>query len=165
MKDSTKDISKMLGTENAESAVHLYAYLKYISHYLYNMGKKTPFIKKRPPQEIPPDMEEIVEILANRVMREIATVETSTYHGKVVPLDGCWALAVAMRTSLCSRSATCRSRSSLTRSRATSSCRTPTASRLSTAPAAWCRMTPACRWTCAWRWGIRSPRSCSTTAS
>jgi len=87
MKDSTKDISKMLGTEDAESAVHLYAYLKYISHYLYQMGKRTPFIKNRPPQEIPPDMEEIVEILANRVMREIATVETSTYHGKVVPLE------------------------------------------------------------------------------
>ena len=87
MKDSTKNISKMLGTENAETAVHLYVYLRYISNYLYQMGRKTPFVKKPPPQEVPADVEEILEILANRVMREIAAVETSTYHAKIVPLE------------------------------------------------------------------------------
>lgn len=87
MREETKKISKMLGTENAESAVHLYIYLRYIQHYVYQMGKSTPFLTKEPTMDIPPEVEELVEILANRVMREIVSVETSTYHGKVVPLE------------------------------------------------------------------------------
>jgi ferredoxin len=87
MDDSTKRISKMLGTEKAESAVHLYLYMRYLPHYVYHMGKKTPFIRKAPTQEIPHEVEEMIEILANRVMREIVSVESSTYHGKVLPLE------------------------------------------------------------------------------
>jgi len=87
MRETTKNMSKMLGTENAESAVHLYIYMRYIQHYVYHMGRKTPFIRKPPTEDIPPEVEEMVEILANRVMREIVSAETSTYHGKVVPLE------------------------------------------------------------------------------
>jgi len=87
MRDSTKSVSKMLGTERAETAVHLYLYLRYITHYVYQMGKKTPFIRKPPTEQIPTEVEEAIEILANRVMREIVSAETSTYHGKVMPLE------------------------------------------------------------------------------
>lgn len=87
MKDSTKSMSKMLGTARAETAAHAYVYWRYIAHYIYHMGKNTGFIQKRPEEEVPPEIEEIIEIYANRVMREILTVETSTYHGKVVPLE------------------------------------------------------------------------------
>src|SRR5450756_2845916 len=79
MKDSTKSMSKMLGTDRAETAAHAYVYWRYIAHYIYHMGKNTGFIQKRPEEEVPPEIEEIIEIYANRVMREILTVETSTY--------------------------------------------------------------------------------------
>ncbi len=87
MRDSSKRVSKMLGTGRAETAVHLYLYLRYITHYVYHMGKKTPFIRKPPAEPITTEEEEMVEILANKVMREIVSVETSTYHGKVLPLE------------------------------------------------------------------------------
>jgi ferredoxin len=87
MDDSTKKMSRMLGTERAESAVHLYLYMRYLPHYVYHMGKKTPFIRRPPETEIPHEAEEMIEILANRVMREIVSVESSTYHGKVMPLE------------------------------------------------------------------------------
>ena len=87
MKDSTKSVSKMLGTENAETAVHLYLYARYVAHYIYKLGKPVGLVAKPPPEEIPPEIEEMIEVLANRVMREVLSPETSTYHGKIVPLD------------------------------------------------------------------------------
>jgi len=87
LKDSTEKMLEMLGAENAETAVHAYLYGRYIPHYLYQMAKNTPLVQKKPEEEIPPEVEEILEILASKVLREILTVETSTYHGKIVPLE------------------------------------------------------------------------------
>mgnify|MGYP001026376555 CR=1 FL=1 len=92
MRDSTKRLSKLLGTENAEAAVHLCMYLRYIPHYIYHMGKRTGLVQKKPQGDIPPDAEEMLEIYANKVLREIVAVETSNYHGKVVPLEHAEAL-------------------------------------------------------------------------
>jgi NAD-dependent dihydropyrimidine dehydrogenase PreA subunit len=86
MQDSTKKLSKSLGTGNAETAVHAYLYGRYVQHYIYHMAGKTGLVQKAPSERIPPETEELIEILANKVMREIVTVETSTYHGKIVPL-------------------------------------------------------------------------------
>jgi hypothetical protein len=86
MRETTKNMSKMLGTENAESAVHLYIYMRYIQHYVYHMGRKTPFIRKPPTEDIPPEVEEMVEILANRVMREIVSARsTRTWRSAISP--------------------------------------------------------------------------------
>ena len=87
MEDSTKAISKMLGTENAETAVHLYLYARYVAHYIYKMGKPVGLVHKPPPEEIPPEIEEMIEVLTNRVSREVLSPETSTYHGKILPLN------------------------------------------------------------------------------
>jgi len=87
LKDSTKAMSKMLGTENAEKAVHLYLYARYVARYIYSMGKPVGLVEKPPPEEIPPEIEEMIEVLANRVMREVLSPETSTYHGKILPLN------------------------------------------------------------------------------
>ncbi|MHB8896658.1 MAG: ATP-binding protein [Candidatus Geothermincolia bacterium] len=92
MRDSTKNMSKMVGTQDAETAVHLCMYMKYIAHYVYNMGKKTGLVQKEPATEIPLEVQEMLEIYANKVSREIVTVETSTYHGKVLSLENAEAL-------------------------------------------------------------------------
>lgn len=92
MQDSTKKLSKLVGTQNAETAVHLCMYLRYLPHYVYHMGKRTGLIQKKPEGSIPPESEEMLEIYANKVLREIVAVETSTYHGKVVPLEHAEAL-------------------------------------------------------------------------
>lgn len=87
LKDTTKILSKSIGTSEAESAVHAYLYGRYINHYIWHMAKKTGMVSRPPTEEIPDEVEELIEILANRVLREIVAVETSTYHGKVVPLE------------------------------------------------------------------------------
>ena len=86
MKDATKNYSKFLGTENAETAVHGYLYLTYILHYLNKMSGPMGLVSKPPESDIPPEAEEAIEILTHRVARESMSAETSTYHGKIVRL-------------------------------------------------------------------------------
>lgn len=87
VKDSTRKLSKSIGTSEAETAVHAYLYGKYVQHYIWHMAKNTGMVNKPPAEELAPEVEELIEILSNRVLREIVSVETSTYHGKVMPLD------------------------------------------------------------------------------
>jgi ferredoxin len=87
MKDSTKKLSKMMGLENSERNVHLYLYARYMPHYIYYMGKGAGLVQKPPAEKIPPEVEELIQLLALKVMREVSTRETSTYHGKVLPLE------------------------------------------------------------------------------
>ncbi len=75
-----------MGRENAERNVHLYLYGRYLPHYIYQMGKGAGLVKKPPAEEISPELEEMIQLLARKVMVEILNPETSTYHGKVVPL-------------------------------------------------------------------------------
>jgi ferredoxin len=86
MKDSTKKLSKELGLKNAEQTAHLYLYINYIDHYLSKMGGPLGLVTKSPSREIPPDVEEVIELYALKVMRESLSAETSSYHAKVVPL-------------------------------------------------------------------------------
>ena len=79
-------MSKEFGLENAEQTAHLYLYLKYIDHYLTKIGKPLGLVSKPPFQEIPPDVDEMIELYARKVMRDGLSAETSTYHGKVMPL-------------------------------------------------------------------------------
>lgn len=86
MKDSTKKMSKMFGSGEAERTVHLYLYARYLPHYIYKLGGPVGLVDRPPPDDIPPEVEEMLEILAHRVARELNSAETSTYHAKVVPL-------------------------------------------------------------------------------
>lgn len=86
MKDSTKAMGKIIGRKNAERALHAYLYAKYLTHYVYHMGKNVGFVDKKPTEEIPPEVEEMIEMVTGKVLREVMSAETSTYHGKVVPL-------------------------------------------------------------------------------
>lgn len=86
MKDSTKKISKAIGRRNAEKGLHAFLYGKYIAHYVYHMGIKAGLVKKRPAEEIPAEVEEMIEMVTGKVLREIISTETSTYHAKIVPL-------------------------------------------------------------------------------
>ena len=61
MEDSTKSMSKMLGTENALTAVHRYLYARYMAHYIYKLGKPKGLVHKPPPEEILPEIEEMIE--------------------------------------------------------------------------------------------------------
>jgi ferredoxin len=87
MKDSTKRMSKNLGGDNAEQAVHFYLYSRYLTHYLYKLGAPMNLVEKPPEEEIPPEIDEMIGILTHKVAREALSAETSTYHGKVVPLE------------------------------------------------------------------------------
>ncbi len=86
MKDTTKNLSKELGLENAENTAHLYLYIKYIDHYLTKVGGPLGLVSKPPLQDIPPDVEEVIELYARKVLRDGLSAETSSYHGKVMPL-------------------------------------------------------------------------------
>lgn len=86
MKDSTKRVSKELGLENAERTVHFYMYARYLPYYIYKLGERVGLVEKAPKEEIPPEVEEMIEVLTLKVSREVLSRETSTYHGKVVPL-------------------------------------------------------------------------------
>ncbi|MBN2168249.1 MAG: hypothetical protein JW738_03315, partial [Actinobacteria bacterium] len=86
MKDSTKKMSMAIGRRNAERALHAYLYGKYLTHYVYHMGIKTGFVKNRPKEDIPPEVEEMIELVTGKVLREVISAETSTYHGKIVRL-------------------------------------------------------------------------------
>ncbi len=86
MKEATKKISKEFGLEKAEQTVHLYLYIKYIDHYLSKLGSPLGLATRKPAREMPPEVEEVIEILALKVLKESVSAETSTYHGKVMPL-------------------------------------------------------------------------------
>ncbi len=86
MKDSTKQFSKMLGTDSAEKALHMYLYVKYLPHYIYHVSNPAGLVERRPPFEIPSDIEEMIEIITRKVSKDSVSRETSTYHGKIVPL-------------------------------------------------------------------------------
>lgn len=87
MKDSTKNVSKEYGLENVEQTAHLYLYIRYIDHYLHKLGAPLQLVTKAPAGEIPPEIDEVLELFARKVMRESLLAETSTYHGKVMPLS------------------------------------------------------------------------------
>ena len=87
MKDSTKALSKELGWRNAEKAAHCFFYAKYLARYIYHIGKKVGLVEREPPGIVPSDIDEVLEIYANKVIRDSLSPETSTYHGKVVPLS------------------------------------------------------------------------------
>lgn len=86
MKDATKKVSKEFGLDNAEETVHLYLYLRYIDHYLSKLGEPLGLVTRKPESEIPAEVEELVELLARKVLKDGISAETSTYHGKVMPL-------------------------------------------------------------------------------
>ena len=86
LKDSTRNLAKLMGYENTEQSVHAYLYITYILNYLYYMAAPAGLVDKPPTGEIPPEVDEIVQMLARKVGREALSAETSTYHGKVVPL-------------------------------------------------------------------------------
>lgn len=86
MRDATKKVSKEFGLESAEMTVHLYLYLKYIDHYLSKLCAPIGLAARKPDRDIPPDLEEVIELLARKVLRDGLSAETSTYHGKVMPL-------------------------------------------------------------------------------
>lgn len=87
MKESLKSLSREFGLENAEQTAHLYLYMTYIDHYLNKLGGPLGLISKPPSSQIPPDVEEVIELYARKVMRDGLSAETSTYHGKVMPLS------------------------------------------------------------------------------
>lgn len=76
----------MLGTDNAERAIHMYLYAKYLPHYVYHVSNPAGLVERRPPFEIPPEIEEMIEIITRKVSKDSVSTETSTYHGKIVPL-------------------------------------------------------------------------------
>jgi ferredoxin len=86
MKDSTKKISKEYGLEKVEQTAHLYLYIRYIDHYLHKLGAPMGLVSKAPTGEIPPEIDELLELFARKVTREALLADTSTYHGKVMPL-------------------------------------------------------------------------------
>ncbi len=85
MKDSTKRASRMLGTDNAEKAIHMYLYARYLPHYVYHLSRASGLVERKPPFEIPPEIEEMIEIITRKVSKDIVSTETSTYHGKIIP--------------------------------------------------------------------------------
>lgn len=87
MKDSTKKLSKEFGLDNVEDTAHLYLYIKYIDHYLNKLGGPMGLVTKPPSSEIPPDVEEVLELFTRKVALRSLSPETSTYHGKIVSLE------------------------------------------------------------------------------
>lgn len=87
MKDSTKMASKEFGWEKAEKTVHMYLNVKYLLHYIWKQVNKLGMVDKPPDGEIPPEIDEMLEILTKKSSRSSLSRETSTYHGKVVPLE------------------------------------------------------------------------------
>ena len=87
MKDSTKKASKDFGLDHAEQTAHLYMYIKYIDHYLHKLGKPLNLVSKEPETDLPEDIAEILDLYTLKVLREALSAETSTYHGKVMPLS------------------------------------------------------------------------------
>lgn len=87
MNDATKKLSKELGLENAEQTAHLYMYLKHIDHYLTKVGAPLGLVSKPPSGEIPPEVEEVIELYARKVLVDGLSAETSSYHAKVMPLS------------------------------------------------------------------------------
>jgi len=87
MEESFKELVKELGFENAEKIIHLYLYARYLPHYLYYLGSPIGLAERKPPGEIPKEIEEMLEVLTGKVARDVISPETSTYHGKVVPLS------------------------------------------------------------------------------
>lgn len=87
MKESFKKLSKEYGLENAEMTAHLYLYMKYIDHYVSKIGGRLGLTGKPPFQEIPPDVDEVIELYARKVMKDSLSAETSSYHAKVMPLE------------------------------------------------------------------------------
>ncbi|MFH1150444.1 MAG: 4Fe-4S binding protein [Actinomycetota bacterium] len=92
MKDSAKKMSKMLGTGSAETAAHAYIYYRYVDHYIYAMGKPIGVVSKPPESPIPEEIQDMLDILTRKVASEAMSTETSTYHGKIVPLEHAEAL-------------------------------------------------------------------------
>lgn len=86
MKDTTKKVSKEFGLESVEQTAHLYLYIRYIDHYLHRLGAPLNLVTKAPDSEIPPDVAEVLDLYTLKVLRYGLSAETSTYHGKVMPL-------------------------------------------------------------------------------
>lgn len=86
LQESTKNLAKMLGYENTEMAVHTYLYIRYITNYLYYMAAPAGLVDKPPTEQVSPELDEVLQMLARKVGKEALSAETSTYHGKVVPL-------------------------------------------------------------------------------
>ncbi|MDD5749120.1 MAG: 4Fe-4S binding protein [Actinomycetota bacterium] len=86
MDESILRLAKGLGFENAEKILHLYLYGRYLPHYLYHLGSPVGLAEKPPDEEIPPEIDEMIQIITTKVIRDILSPDTSTYHGKVLPL-------------------------------------------------------------------------------
>jgi ferredoxin len=87
MKDSTKMMSKEFGWEKGEKTAHMYLNVKYLTHYIWKQVGKLGIVNKPPEGEIPPEVEEVLEILSYKAARSALSRETSVKHGKVIPLE------------------------------------------------------------------------------
>jgi NAD-dependent dihydropyrimidine dehydrogenase PreA subunit len=94
MEDATKRFFKMHGNQGIEHFIHGYIYGLYIEEYIYRTGNALNLVDKKPDgyRPVPPELDEILDVLVGKVVREGASAETSTYHGKVVSTDEAQAL-------------------------------------------------------------------------
>ncbi|WP_287155704.1 4Fe-4S binding protein [Candidatus Solincola tengchongensis] len=84
MRDSVKRFFKMFGNRNLEGFIHGYLYGRFPNAYVYRLGKLINVAEKEPPHDLPPEMEDILDVVVGKVARETLDPATSTYHAKVV---------------------------------------------------------------------------------
>jgi NAD-dependent dihydropyrimidine dehydrogenase PreA subunit len=87
MRDSVKSYFKMFGNRDIEGFMHGYLYARYINAYIYRLGKLANLVDREAPHDMPPELEDIMNVLVGKVARETLNPDTSSYHGKVMLVE------------------------------------------------------------------------------
>ncbi len=65
---------------------HSYVYMKHLDHFIYHALLASGMPAKKPENEIDPEIDELLEAAIQGVAETAGSVDTSSYHGKVVKL-------------------------------------------------------------------------------
>jgi len=82
----TQALFEMFPQEEKGDFYHAYLYLKHIEHFMYHALQAQGMPAKKPDSEVSEDVEEMLEAAIQGVAETAGSIDTSTYHGKVVQL-------------------------------------------------------------------------------
>jgi ferredoxin len=82
----TQALFEMFPQEDKGDFYHAYLYLKHIEHFMYHALQTQGVPAKKPDTEVSEDVEEMLEAAIQGVAETAGSLDTSTYHGKVVQL-------------------------------------------------------------------------------
>ncbi len=65
---------------------HAYVYMRHLDHFVYHALQSSGWPAKKPDNEIDDELKDLLGAVVQGVAETAASVETSTYHAKVVKL-------------------------------------------------------------------------------